>query len=331
MKTDATQPLISVVTPVHNGEAFLAQCIESVLAQSYSNWQYTIVNNCSRDRSREIAGEYAARDSRIHIVDTPEFYPIIANWNFAMRQIGSQCKYCKVLHADDWMFSICLELMLAVAEQSDQIGIVSSLRFEGDSVRGTGLPYPCTHFPGKQVCLLRAWRRAFVFGSPSNLLLRADLVRARPAFYNESFMHADTEVCYDLLRYWDFGFVHQVLTGTRLHSQSQTSQLGSVQNTFAAEGLAMLVKYGPELFSPNEFRAVMEDRLAMHYRFLVQNCCRSNPLAFLRFHYDRLQSMGMTLEFSRLLSALGQEMRHTLLEPKRLFKNINLSHVQSHR
>ena len=44
-----TQPLVSVVTPVYNGQAYLAECIESVLAQSYSNWQYTVVNNCSTD------------------------------------------------------------------------------------------------------------------------------------------------------------------------------------------------------------------------------------------------------------------------------------------
>src|SRR5256885_7775223 len=43
------QPRVSVITPVYNGEEFLSECIESVLAQSYQNWDYTIVNNCSTD------------------------------------------------------------------------------------------------------------------------------------------------------------------------------------------------------------------------------------------------------------------------------------------
>ena len=49
------EPLVSVVTPVYNGEAFLAKCIDSVLAQTYRNFEYLIVNNCSTDRSLEIA------------------------------------------------------------------------------------------------------------------------------------------------------------------------------------------------------------------------------------------------------------------------------------
>ena len=49
------EPLVSVVTPVYNGEASLAKCIDSVLAQTYRNFEYLIVNNCSTDRSLEIA------------------------------------------------------------------------------------------------------------------------------------------------------------------------------------------------------------------------------------------------------------------------------------
>ena len=43
------KPLVSIVTPVYNGELYLRECIDSVLAQSYENWDYTIVNNCSTD------------------------------------------------------------------------------------------------------------------------------------------------------------------------------------------------------------------------------------------------------------------------------------------
>ena len=39
------EPLVSVVTPVYNGERYLRECIESVLAQTYEHWDYTIINN----------------------------------------------------------------------------------------------------------------------------------------------------------------------------------------------------------------------------------------------------------------------------------------------
>ena len=54
------QPLVNVVTPVYNGAEFIRECIESVLAQTYSNWEYIIVDNCSTDGTPDIAREYQA-------------------------------------------------------------------------------------------------------------------------------------------------------------------------------------------------------------------------------------------------------------------------------
>ena len=58
----SSEPLVSVVTPVHNTADYLADCIRSVLAQSYQAWEYVIVNNASTDRSLEIAESFAAAD-----------------------------------------------------------------------------------------------------------------------------------------------------------------------------------------------------------------------------------------------------------------------------
>ena len=53
--TSRQEPFVSVLTPVYNGEDFLAECIESVLSQTHGNFEYIIVNNRSTDRSLEIA------------------------------------------------------------------------------------------------------------------------------------------------------------------------------------------------------------------------------------------------------------------------------------
>ena len=65
------EPLVSVVTPVYNGADFLEECIESVLKQTYGNFEYLIVNNCSKDRTLDIALSYAQKDSRIRVHDRP--------------------------------------------------------------------------------------------------------------------------------------------------------------------------------------------------------------------------------------------------------------------
>ena len=90
-------PLVSIVTPLYNNQDYLAECIESVLAQTYQNWDYTIVNNCSTDGSAEIAYQYAARDARIRVYENHEFLRAVCNHNVALRQISPQSKYCKIV------------------------------------------------------------------------------------------------------------------------------------------------------------------------------------------------------------------------------------------
>ena len=69
--------LVSVVTPVYNGAAYLGECIDSVLAQTHANWEYAIVDNCSTDETAEIARRYAAQDSRIRLVANDRFLEIM--------------------------------------------------------------------------------------------------------------------------------------------------------------------------------------------------------------------------------------------------------------
>ena len=62
-------PLVSIVTPCLNGAAFLGEAMESVLAQTYRNWEMIIVDDGSTDRSLSIAQDYAMRDPRrIHVL-----------------------------------------------------------------------------------------------------------------------------------------------------------------------------------------------------------------------------------------------------------------------
>lgn len=58
--------LISIVLPVYNGAKYLRESIDSVIAQTYTNWELLIVDDCSADETPTIAQEYAKKDSRIH-------------------------------------------------------------------------------------------------------------------------------------------------------------------------------------------------------------------------------------------------------------------------
>src|SRR5258708_7412343 len=97
-----SQPRVSIVTPIYNGAEYLSECIESILAQTHQNWDYTLVDNCSTDESKTIAHRYAAKDPRIRVHENRQFLEAIQNHNEALRQISPASKYCKVVFADDW-------------------------------------------------------------------------------------------------------------------------------------------------------------------------------------------------------------------------------------
>lgn len=57
--------LISIITPVHNSEQFVEECIRSVQSQDHEDWEHILVDDCSTDRSADIILKYAKKDSRI--------------------------------------------------------------------------------------------------------------------------------------------------------------------------------------------------------------------------------------------------------------------------
>ena len=301
------QPLVSIVTPVYNGERHLTEAIESVLAQTYDRWEYVILNNASRDRTPEIARHFAAQDDRIRVVHNAETLTIMANWNHALRQISPESRYCKVLHADDLLFPDCLAQMVAVAEAHPQVGVISAYRLNGDRVDLNGIPYPTPVVSGKTVCRWSLLKPDFfVFGSPSSLLLRADLVRKRDDFYS-SHIYADVEACYDLLRESDFGFVHQVLTYTRLHEGSQTQSHASLSKDRLGR-LTVLMKYGPYYLTKGEYQQRLKQRLDHYYRFLGRSLLERKEPAFWDYHRRWLSELNLALSRSRLYQAAAKEL-----------------------
>ncbi|MCC6345982.1 MAG: glycosyltransferase family 2 protein [Nitrospirales bacterium] len=309
------QPLVSVVTPVYNCEKYLAECIESVLAQTYGNWEYLIVNNCSTDLSPGIMEEYAKLDRRIRIHHNGSFLPIMRNWNHALRQISPGSKYVKVVHADDWLFPECLMKMVQVAEENPSVAIVGAYRIDDTRVNCDGLPYPSTVVPGKEICVRTLLEKLYVFGSPTTLLLRSSLIRTRERFYNESNFHADTEVCFEVLEDSDFGYVHQVLSYTRRGGEAMTS-LARRLNTYMPGHLYLLKKYGPVYLSAEEFGKHWEAKLREYYRFLGKSVLSFRERQFWEYHKRALGAMECRLERGRLAVVVLLEILDIVLNPK---------------
>jgi glycosyltransferase involved in cell wall biosynthesis len=324
-----SQPLLSIVTPVYNGAKYLEECIESVCAQTYKHWEYIIVNNCSTDGTLEIANDYAKKDNRIRIVNNERLLNVIKNWNKSMNQISPESKYTKVVHADDWLFPECMERMVELAEKDKNIGIVGSYSLLGREVRFVGIPYNKEVVPGKDICRATFKGDFNVFGPPTVTLIRSDLVRKYKAFYDESILYADTEVCFKLLIDHDFGFVHQILSYVRLHEESVSAK--DFRRMEILEFLGMLKKYGPAVFEKIEYEEVLRKRFNEYYRFLGKNVLLRRKKEFWQYHKNGLNNIGYSFSYRKLIAGFFYELIIRILNlqdtfnkiKSRLFSNIN--------
>ena len=300
---ERSSPLVSVITPVYNGEKYLRECIESVLAQTYQNWEYIIVNNCSTDNTLKIAQKYAEGDRRIRIHNNDQFLTVIQNHNHAFSLISDNSKYCKVLQADDWLFPECIAKMVEIAEAHPSVGIVGSYRLDDVWVNCDGLPYPSVVTSGREICRSVLFWKYYVFGSPTTILIRSDLIKKQQAFYNEDNLHADTESCFAVLQDNDFGFVHQVLSFTRREKEALTS-FAKRFNTYILNDVIILKKYGPIYLNDNELKQVLNNKLKDYQRFLATVIFRKRKKEIWDYHKNGLKKLGYPISYPKILHIL---------------------------
>jgi len=326
MSLPSEQPLVSVLTPVYNGEAYLAECIESVLAQVYRNFEYTIVNNCSKDRSLEIALSYAKKDSRIRVHNNKEFVGVIENHNLAFRLISPSAKYCKVVSGDDYILPECLAKMVEFAEVNPSVGIVGSYQLSGDSVRWQGFKYPQSVLTGMEICrqIFLGNDKNFGFGSPTSLMYRADLVRSTEAFYPNSSPHADTSACFEHLQNHCFGFVYQVLSFERIHEATQTSESKKLERYLSAV-LSDLLHYGPFYLDKREFKEQRQRLLKIYHRYLaVDYFVGFRDKEYWDYHKGRLAELGYPLSRLSLFKAAIIAILKEVVNPQQAIRKLRL-------
>lgn len=318
------QPLVSVVTPVYNGGEFLTECIESVLAQSYRNLEWVVLDNASTDDTAAIIARFAARDPRIRVFRNDETLYVIDNWNRALEGLSPDSRYCKILHADDTMQADCLEKMVAVAERHPSVGMVGSLRLRGDTVECGGLPGGRERFDGADI--VRKFMRQEVFAlAPTSALFRSGLVRARRPFYPPDLLHSDLAVAFDLLASSDYGFVDEVLSFSRKHDGSITATVAERRKTLFAEWLPMLHRYGPAVMTARELEAVEDVFLRRYYRMLVRACVTRQDRTFIDYHREALRKADRSPGMLDVALALAAEAVASVADPAKAIRRMGES------
>ena len=111
--------LVSIITPTYNHEKFIGQCLESVLAQTYSNWEMIIIDDGSDDKTPEIVSLY--NDNRIKFIrqNHKGIWKLGEMYNKALQL--AEGDYIAILEGDDFWPSNKLELQIAAMDCSDAV------------------------------------------------------------------------------------------------------------------------------------------------------------------------------------------------------------------
>jgi glycosyltransferase involved in cell wall biosynthesis len=308
-------PLVSILTPVYNGGRYIAECIESVLAQTYKKWEYIIVNNCSTDDTLQIVEKYVRQDSRLTVVNNHRFLDVIANHNAAFRCIAQESKYSKVVAADDYLLPECIEKLMALAESDPEIALVGSYAITSTGIQGIPLPPSRRVFEGREVSRLYFLGLADPFAAPSAVLYRSAIVRSHDPFYPGSLPNADFAACLRCLATGKFGFVHQVLSYQRIHGGAISHSIADL-NGFLLDRLQFLEQFGPMHLTSQELEDRRKVLLGEVYRALALGAIHCRGRQFWQYQRQRLEAMGRPMCRLRIAGAVFAKLVDLALNPK---------------
>jgi glycosyltransferase involved in cell wall biosynthesis len=117
--TEANRPMVSIGLPVYNGEAYLRQALDSILAQTYHQFELVISDNASNDRTEMICREYVATDARISYHRQTRNRGV--TWNFRQVVLLSSAKYFLWTSHDDLLAPDYVERCVAILEQNRNV------------------------------------------------------------------------------------------------------------------------------------------------------------------------------------------------------------------
>ncbi len=110
------KPLISIIVPVFNSEKYISRCINSILEQTYGNFELIIINDGSKDKSLKICEEYQKKDRRIKVFNQENKGQAFA------RNVGldnAKGEYISFIDSDDYVHSRFLEYLYNALISSD--------------------------------------------------------------------------------------------------------------------------------------------------------------------------------------------------------------------
>jgi glycosyltransferase involved in cell wall biosynthesis len=236
-------PLVSILVPVYNGEAFLAECLDSILAQDFSDFELLVSDDNSKDGSVALIQRYAQSDSRLRWWRNPKNLGLGGNLNICLKEArGEYIKY--VLQDDKLLEPGAVRRLVAVLDANASASLAVSASHLIDA--GSRLNQVRNNFKktgvldGKKVIVHCMRENANLIGEPSLVLFRK---RQAARGFDDGFKQLiDLEMWFHLLEQGDLAYIAEPLCAFRQHPEQQTA-VNARTGASAGEDLVLFGAY----------------------------------------------------------------------------------------
>ena len=208
------KPKVSIVLPCYNGASMLPQAIDSVLSQTFTDWELIIVNDCSTDNTLEIAKSYEGKDCRIKVVSNPVNKKLPASLNEGFSHARGD--YYTWTSDDNILLPNMLKVLCNYLDNHDDIGFVASdydaIDAEGNYIKTISVPddinicMPLNDYVG------------------ASFMYRSDIARNVGPYDVSLFLVEDYDYWIRIWKECKVGVIHDVLYRYRWHSNSLTEK-----------------------------------------------------------------------------------------------------------
>ncbi len=203
-----SKPEVSVIMPVYNAAPFLREALDSIVAQTFQNWELILLNDGSTDDSLQIAQSYT--DPRIKILDSEKNHGLIYQLNRGMKT--AQGRYIARLDADDIALPGRLQRQFEYLEQHPKIGLL------GGFAGVIGSDEIMQHSTNREEIVIELlYRNAFIH---STVMFRKSVYREVSGGFKEAYKHAEDYHMWQLFAlHTGVANLNEVLIQYRMHEQ----------------------------------------------------------------------------------------------------------------
>lgn len=231
-------PKISVVMSVYNGARYLKEAVDSILNQTFTDFEFLIVDDCSNDNSPQILKEYSEKDNRIKIITNEFNLGLTKNLNKMIGQAKGE--YIARFDCDDVSLPLRFERQVKFLDQNTKVAFISSW---SNLMDDNGKIFKTVKYPTDNLELKKILIKYNPFFHPAVMMRKSALDDV--GYYDESWRFAqDYELWLRIARKYQIANIPEILLNYRETSGSITGSKNKLQTGFVMKAKKKAIREG---------------------------------------------------------------------------------------